>query len=114
MQFNFLIIDWSNDWGNNWENDGDLGEDGTKKSTEDKEASKSLKVIDKTENWFEKFFLSFSPFGNLAVIANNKNVVICKGKWDLHNQTKFEISSRIDLKDNEKWVLSTKINTQMR
>ena len=61
--------------------------------------------MEKNENWFDKFRLSFSPFGNLIAIANKYNVVICKSKWGANNQSKFEISSRIEINENDKYVV---------
>jgi hypothetical protein len=89
-------VSWSNDWGSNWDNEVDIDE--TKKSDD----AKPSKTVEKTTNWFEKFILSLSPIGNLAAIANKRNIVVCKGKVDSYNQTKFEISSRIDLNESDK------------
>ncbi len=89
-------MSWSNDWGSNWDNEVDSDE--TKKSDE----AKPSKTVEKTANWFEKFILSLSPIGNLAAIANKRNIIVCKGKVDSYNQTRFEISSRIDLNESDK------------
>lgn len=55
------------------------------------------------ENWFEKFFIRFSPYGNLVVIANDRNIVICNGKYENNDEMEFKIMSRIELADNEKY-----------
>jgi hypothetical protein len=93
-------VSWSNDWGSNWEKEDNAleNEENVKKSEE----SKTSKTSEKIENWFEKFILSISPIGNLAVIASKRNMVVCKGKVDSYNQTRFEISSRIDLNESDK------------
>ena len=55
------------------------------------------------ENWFNKFFLKLSPYGNLLVIAGKRNLVICTGKLSSNEQINFTITSRIELTDNEKY-----------
>ena len=92
-------MSWSNDWGSNWDKEGDDLENG---ETVKKSEVKPSKTAEKNENWFEKFNLSISPIGNLAAIANKRNIVVCKGKIDSYNQTRFEISSRIDLSESDK------------
>lgn len=62
--------------------------------------TKSLQI--EKENWFEKFFVRFSPYGNLIVIANDRNIVICSGKYGSNDEMKFNITSRIELTDTEK------------
>lgn len=49
------------------------------------------------QNWFDKFFVNFSPCGNLVVLSSDKHLVICMGKWDMTDQVKFSISSKLNL-----------------
>lgn len=56
----------------------------------------------RTANWFDSFHLSISPCGNLLVIANENSFVICHGKWDLNNQMRYNITSKIALSETEK------------
>lgn len=59
--------------------------------------------MDKKENWFDMFRLSFSPCGNLLCLASKHDIIICQGKWDMNNQIKYTFSSRIELNENEKF-----------
>lgn len=64
---------------------------------------------DKKENWLEKFHVSLSPYGNLLVIANDENIVICQGKWSMNNQVTFPISFKLDFKEEEQKEIITAV-----
>ena len=58
------------------------------------------------ENWFEKYVIKFSPYGDLIVFANKRNIVICTGKNFNDDQIKFSNVSRIELTDNENDIIT--------
>ena len=57
------------------------------------------------EPWFEALITSFSPCGNLMAIASRDTVVILKAKWNEYNQAVFNISARIELRDDDTYTV---------
>ena len=55
------------------------------------------------QNWFDKFILKLSPYGNLIVVASKRNIVICTGSLTNTDHMNFTVSSRIELTDKEKY-----------
>jgi hypothetical protein len=86
--------EWSNDW--SW----DDNEKSSIANKQDKSAESAETRIG--FEWLDSFHLSFSPVGNLAIVANMHNIIILQRKWDSNNQAKFTIGARITINENEK------------